>query len=236
MSRVAVVTALEREIRPLVRHWSVREKEHDGRRFRFFEKDDVVLVCGGIGAEAGRRATGAVIALYSPRIVYSAGFAGALEPALRVGDVVLPHRVVNAGDGSSVTLDQGDGVLVSFASVAGARQKNKLRESFCALAVDMEAAGVARAAETRGVEFRVIKVISDEAGFELPPMEQFVDSQGRFLELRFALFAAVRPWIWRGVWRLMRNSNRAALVLCRRLEALAHSSVPMQPRETVRRG
>ena len=56
MFRVAIVAALEREVRPLVKDWSVREKEADGRRLRFFEKDDIVLVCGGIGAEAARRA------------------------------------------------------------------------------------------------------------------------------------------------------------------------------------
>src|SRR5579872_5655269 len=41
MSRVAIVAALEREVRPLVKHWRVNEKEHEGRRFRFFEGDDV---------------------------------------------------------------------------------------------------------------------------------------------------------------------------------------------------
>src|ERR1700758_135461 len=43
MSRVAIVAALEREVRPLVKHWRVSEKEYGGRRFRFFEKDEFVL-------------------------------------------------------------------------------------------------------------------------------------------------------------------------------------------------
>ena len=60
------MAALEREVRPLIKEWRADEKEIDGRRFRFFEKDDVVLVCGGIGAEAARRAAEAVIAIYAP--------------------------------------------------------------------------------------------------------------------------------------------------------------------------
>src|ERR1700686_1433875 len=120
-------------VRPLVKHWSVSEKEVNGRRFRFFEKDKVVLVCGGIGAEAARLPAEAVIAIYAPTVIYSAGFAGALDPALKVGDVVRPGRVVNAGDGSSVNLDQGEGVLISFGSVASPEQKSKLRDSFKAL-------------------------------------------------------------------------------------------------------
>ena len=90
----------------------------------------------------------------------------------------------------------GEGVLVSFGSVASPEQKAKLRDSFGAQAVDMEAAAVARAAEVRGVEFAVVKVISDEFDFSFPSMERFVDSNGQFLEGRFAWFAALRPWLW----------------------------------------
>jgi adenosylhomocysteine nucleosidase len=229
MSRVAIVAALEREVRPLVKRWRVTEKEYVGRRFRFFEKDDVVLVCGGIGAEAARRAAEAVISLYAPALVYSAGFAGALDPALKVGTVVQPARVVNAGDGSSVSLGQGAGVLVSFGAVASSAQKAKLRASFGAQAVDMEAAAVARAAEARRVLFAVVKVISDEFDFTLPDMDRFVDSDGRFLESRFALFAAIRPWIWPQVVRLATNSKRASRVLCEWLERVNIAQVASSP-------
>src|SRR6476646_707908 len=83
MPKVAMVAALEREVRPLVKRWQVAEKEHDGRRFRFFENGDVALVCGGIGAAAARRAAEAVIAIFDPKVVCSAGFAGALDPKLK---------------------------------------------------------------------------------------------------------------------------------------------------------
>jgi adenosylhomocysteine nucleosidase len=239
MSRVAIVVALEREVRPLVRDWGASEKEYAGRRFRFFEKGDIVLVCGGIGAEAARRAAEAVIAIFAPKMVYSAGFAGALDRGLKVGDIVQPRRVVNAGDGSSVDLyrgkpdrgnpDCGDGVLVSFGAVASPAQKAKLRDSFGAQVVDMEAAAVARAAEARGVEFAVVKVISDEFDFSFPSMERFVDSNGRFLERRFAWFAAVRPWLWPQVARLARNSNRASRALCDWLRKMNAASILNSP-------
>src|ERR1051326_5150927 len=93
MSKLAIVAALEREVKPLVRTWRVNEKEYDGRRFRFFEDGEAVLVCGGIGAEPARRAAEAVIAIYSPTVVYSIGFAGALDPVLRVGAVIQPAQV-----------------------------------------------------------------------------------------------------------------------------------------------
>jgi len=221
MSKVAIVAAMEREVRPLVKSWLTSEKEHSGRQFRFFENDDFVLVCAGIGASAARRAAEAIIALHEPRIVYSVGFAGALDGSLKVGDAMRPERVVNAKDGSSVSIDGGHGVLVSFESIASPEQKRKLRDSFSAHAVDMEAAAVAQAAEARGVEFAAAKAISDEMDFEFPSMERFVDSDGRFSEARFALFAAVRPWVWPSVLRLARNSKRASASLCAFLRGLS---------------
>jgi adenosylhomocysteine nucleosidase len=220
MSKVAIVAALEREVRPLVKQWRASERAHAGRSFRFFEKDDTVLVCGGIGPEAARRAAEAVIVLYAPAIVYSAGFAGALDPAFKVGDAVQPARVVNAGDGSSVTLGQGEGVLVSFGAVASPAQKAKLRDCFGAQAVDMEAAAVACAAQARAVRFGVVKVISDEFDFTFPSLERFVDSDGQFLEGRFAVFAAIRPWLWPQVARLAGNSKRASRTLCEWLASM----------------
>ncbi len=224
-ARIAIVAALEREVLPLVKRWRFVDKEHSGRRFRFFETDHVALVCGGIGAEGARRAAEAAIVLYSPGIVYSVGFAGALNSELKIGDVVEPRRIVYASDGSTTNLDQGEGVLVTFTAVATPEQKAKLRESFGAHAVDMEAAAVARAAEARGIRFAVVKAISDEVDFTFPEMHRFVDSGGRFSEVRFALFAALRPWLWPQVARLAGDSRRASQALCRTLQDLIDSQV-----------
>jgi adenosylhomocysteine nucleosidase len=224
MPNVAIVAALEREVRPLVKKWNVRDREHDGRRFRFFQKEETVLVCGGIGPTAARRATEAIVALFHPNLVYSIGFAGALDPGLKVADILRPSRVVNASDASRADVEGGTGVLVSFGSIASPAQKSKLRDSFGAQAVDMEAAAVARAAEARGVAFGVVKVISDEIDFELPAMDRFVDSEGQFSEVRFATFAAIRPWLWLRVIRLARNSSTASNALCAYLNELVSST------------
>jgi adenosylhomocysteine nucleosidase len=214
MPRLAIVAALEREVKPLVKSWRATEKEHDGRSFRFFENREVVLVCGGIGAVAARRAAEAVIAIFDPKVICSAGFAGALDPKLQVGDLVRPSTVINAGDGSRTVVGGGEGVLVSFGAVASPAQKSKLRESYGAEAVDMEAATVARAAEVRGKQFTAVKAVSDEMDFEFPAMERFVDAEGKFSQGRFACHAAIRPWLWPRVTRLARNSSRASRALC----------------------
>lgn len=224
--RVAIVAALEREVRPLVKAWLVQEHDHGGRRFRFLKSENAVVVCGGVGSEAARRAAEAVIELYAPAVVYSIGFAGALDHGLKVGDVIQPRLVVNAGDGSSATLESGEGLLVTFGALANPEQKAKLREAYGAQAVDMEASAVARAAELRGVPFGVIKAISDDSDFEFPSTERFVNADGEFLEMSFALWAAVRPWLWPKVIQLARNSNRAAQALCNQLRSISAKDIP----------
>jgi adenosylhomocysteine nucleosidase len=216
--KIAIVAALEREVRPLVKGWHAREVLHEHKSFRVFANNGVAVVCGGIGPEAARRAAEAIIAVVEPAIIFSVGFAGALDSSLKVGDIVRPARVINARDGSSVRLEDGRGVLVSVNSVASPEQKVKLRESYGAQIVDMEAAAVAQAADLHGVQFAVIKAISDEVGFRFPSTEKFVDSNGKFSEGRFALFAASRPWLWRSVFQLARNSSRASRALCEALQ------------------
>jgi adenosylhomocysteine nucleosidase len=220
--KLAIVAALKREVDPLVRDWHVVVKEHGGHTFRFYESGDTVVICGGIGAEPARRAAEAAIALYGPEIIYSVGFAGALDPVMKVADIFVPARVIDAGDASAVETGTGRGTLVTFAAVATPQQKAKLAESFNAQAVDMEAAAIARAASARGVRFAAVKVISDEVGFELPGMHSrpgassqgaFISPSGDFLTARFAGFILLRPWTWAAALRLARNSKRAALAL-----------------------
>jgi len=217
MPRIGIVAALEREVAPLVRKWRVRTVEHDGRRYQLFENGEAALICGGMGAEAARRATEAIIREALPAVILSVGFVGALDPALKVGEVFEPRTVINAGDGVRTDTGCGHGTLVSFSAVAGRAQKEKLRGAYSAAAVDMEAAAVAQGAELRGVRFGALKVVSDEAGFAMP-MEDFIASDGRFCLTYFAVHVATRPWLWGTTIALARNSARASRVLCVALE------------------
>lgn len=171
------------------------------------------MVCSGIGSEAARRATEAVIQLYQPQLVISAGFAGALEAGLQVGQALTPRHVIDAADGSRADLGAGEGVLVTFSTVADVEQKDRLATAFGAHAVDMEAAAVARAAGARGVKFLACKVISDTSGSGLPPLAKFIAPDGRFEARRYLLHVALRPWLWKRVLKMARDSATAAQVL-----------------------
>jgi len=219
MSKLAIIAAMEREVAPLIRDWKVREIEHDGRRYRLFEDGDAVLICGGIGADAARRATEAVIQEARPVRVLSVGFAGGMDSTLNVGDVFEPRVVVNAGDGTRTDTGAGQGTLVSYGGVADQEQKQRLAKAYAAVAVDMEAAAVAQGAQSQGVEFAALKAISDVADFVMPPTERFVSSDGRFRSAAFGAHVAVRPWLWGSTITLARNSARASRALSAAIEA-----------------
>lgn len=222
--RIALVAALEREVKAAVRNWQVSEREHEGRSYKFFENERAVLVCGGIGAEAARRATEAVIQLYQPAIVISVGFAGALGSKLKVGDGFTPRYVLDANDGSRRDTGQGEGTLVSFGQIAGTEQKAKLARAYGAEAVDMEAAAVARGAEAHGLGFVAYKTVSDEHDFAMPDLGKFV-KDGRFQSGRFILNALGHPWWWGKLIQLGKNSSQAAKTLALWLEQYDHPEI-----------
>jgi adenosylhomocysteine nucleosidase len=230
-TKIAIVAALEREVRPLVKDWRVRRQESAGRQFTFFERDRTVVVCGGMGAECARRATEAVIALYRPEQLISAGFAGALEPGRRVGEVLTPRTVIDAGDGSRTDTGAGEGALVSFASVADRGQKAKLRAAYGAQAVDMEAAAVARGAQAHGLRFLACKAISDASDFSWPAVGRFVGPNGQFRTSGFAFYLSLRPWLWGRVIELARDSRQASARLCQSLAVLG--ATPLKQSESI---
>ena len=217
--QLAIIAALEREIQPLVRNWQRTQFAHDGRNFTCYRHEDLLVMAGGIGCEAAKRAACAMVAQYQPRMLVSAGFAGALIRTLKVGNVIVPNVIIDSVSGAEYRCNLGEGVLgggilVSAGQVAGSASKPELVEKFHALAVDMEAAGVAEVAREEQIGFRCVKAISDESEFPMPPVNRFIDDHGTFETARFARWLALRPAIWPSAIALARNSNRAAQALC----------------------
>ena len=140
----------------------------------------VALVLTGMGRARAQRGAEVLLDGHRPRWIVSAGFGGALDPALRRNDVVLPREVVNL-EGRAFAIDlavppeaeaQGlkTGRLVTVDDlVRKASDKAALREKTGADVVDMETSAIAALCEERSVKFLSVRVISDEAGVDLPP-------------------------------------------------------------------
>jgi len=76
--------------------------------------------------------------------------------------------------------------------------------------VDMEAAGVARLAQMRGIPFYCVKGVSDGFRDRLPDFNRFILPNGRFQLGRFIVHCILRPWHWPSLMRMGENSRKAA--------------------------
>jgi adenosylhomocysteine nucleosidase len=129
----------------------------------------------------------------------STGFCGALDPALKIGDVVTDAAAVLSIDRVAVT----------------ALEKRELREKTGARVIEMESAAVAKKAAEWGVKYRCIRAVSDVAGEDMPlDFNLFRNSDGRFSRMRIAMAALRRPFtVLPALLRLDRNSKIAAHAL-----------------------
>jgi len=219
MSKLAIIAADVVEVSPLVRGWKHTQPIAQRHTVEIFEQGDVVVGFAGMGPIPARVAADTIYKHCGGKVgeFLSVGYAGALSPTLRIGDPVEPKKIICAADETEIINSSGAGTLVSAGAVAGSTDKRMFAQNHKADAVDMEAYSVADVARIYGVPFRAIKVISDGFDFPMPPMGRFIDEFGRFNKTSFALYSAMRPWIWSTVWRLARNSSRATTVLCERL-------------------
>ncbi|HTK77348.1 MAG TPA: hypothetical protein VL371_18940 [Gemmataceae bacterium] len=123
-----------------------------------------LLIANGMG---WARAAAAVDSgdTFRPDAIVSTGFCGALDERLSVADIVVATAVVGDGrDCPARSVGPRAGVIVSLDHVAQtAVEKQKLRKSG-AIAVEMEAAAVGKAAADRGIPFYCVRAVTDLAG------------------------------------------------------------------------
>jgi adenosylhomocysteine nucleosidase len=217
---IAVIAAMPVELAPLI--GKVQPKSISG--VDLFELPQAVVAVGGIGEKFARRAAEVAIDYARPQLLLSAGMVGAISPKLKVGDVGRIREVVDVATGTRyATSGGGDWVLATSPDVSDAAEKNELLAKFAADVVDMEAAAVAQVAKERGLEFAAVKAISDDAAFVMPPLNRFIDGNGRFATGKFLIYVALHPRWWSTLGKIKANSEVASRNLCEAVEHLINS-------------
>lgn len=186
-TRLGVVTALPFEAR-----WLVQTHLVTGER-AVVGSTTLVQVSGQGGQQAYQVAQSLLDS--GATALLSWGSAGALDSNLASGTVILPNTVIGADERqwpvdarwherlsdrlhSEVacrwgTLASSDEILTNV------RDKQRLAQKSGAIGVDMESAGVARAAYQARVPYHVIRAIVDRMHWTLPPcVTQAVDAHG----------------------------------------------------------
>lgn len=140
--------------------------------------------------------------------IVSTGLCGALDPALRIGDVVVSGDAPIETHGSCVR-----GSVHSLDRVAvTAAEKRVLRNQTGAIAVDMESAAIQSRAAEWNLPFFCVRAVSDRAGDNLPlDFNRYRNTRGDFSRGGIALAAITRPFtVMPQLIEFDRNCRRAA--------------------------
>lgn len=168
------------------------QKVRPGQRLRL---DQALVQVSGIGDAAARNAAIALTELGVDALL-SWGTAGALDPALCSGDLLLPEEVQSASGRfgtdeawrgqlagilrERLTVHCGGSLVQSPEVVDSPAAKRRIRQQTGALAVDMESAGVAAVASSRHIPFLVVRSIVDASNAVVPGAAlAAVDAYGR---------------------------------------------------------
>jgi adenosylhomocysteine nucleosidase len=162
-----------------------------------------------------------LIAGHQPRWIISAGFAGALDPALTRNTLVLSGEVIDEEGhrfpieppealGNGITHSRGRLITVDRL-VLTSQEKAELRQIHQADLVDMESSAVAALCQERLVRFLGVRVISDDAQSELPREIATLITRSGSYRLGAALRAVwQRPSTLKDFWNLHEHALEAA--------------------------
>jgi adenosylhomocysteine nucleosidase len=151
-------------------------------------RPDVSILITGIGRQNAEKSVREFLATNSPKLVLTCGFAGGLNPDLKLGEVVFETAnaplapSLSPPGGERVSGRTGDG-LVSKLVAAGAKpakffcadritttvaEKKKLRAETGADMVEMESEAIHSVCRERVIPCATVRVISDTASEDLP--------------------------------------------------------------------
>lgn len=164
--RVGVLAPMPAELKAVRRAFGLTRSSVDGVDACVGRVGDVEVIATttGMGTVLARAATERMLDLGVSRIVVS-GIAGGVDPALQIGDLVVPDRLVDHASGATFTphllgdTEPGGAILTTDELLDWARLKPRISEGI--VAVDMENTAVAAACEERGVPWTVFRGISD---------------------------------------------------------------------------
>jgi adenosylhomocysteine nucleosidase len=186
----------------------------------------VAIAVGGMGRAAARRAAGVLLDGHRPAWMISAGFAGALNPALERNDLALPEEVIDP-EGHRFAVDRPEALGSGVRHVAGRlltvdrlildrAEKAELCGNTGADLVDLESSAVAALCAERLVRFLSIRVVSDDARTSLPREVASLLTRSGSYRVGAALRAIwSRPSSIKDFWTLHEHALEAADRLAR---------------------
>lgn len=229
--RIGILTPMPSELRPVTRALSLRRSRLGDLDVQTGEVNgvEVVATLTGVGVDAATRATERLLAAAPVDHVVVAGIAGGIDPAVAIGDVVVPEVVVDESTGNEYRpAPLGDeppaaaGKLFTVADFSADPEVIAGLAARGATAVDMETAAVAAVCEAGGRPWSVFRGISDHTAENVVDEAVFrlLNPDGSPNLRAVARYLALRPWRVALLARIARDAGKAATGAAR---ACAHA-------------
>jgi len=174
---------------------------------------NIVLVRSGVGKQRAEEATLQVIECFRPKALISTGYAGAVQPDLNVGDIVIADSILEEDGGREEkffpdpnwlgrardlpcpdrTKAVVGGLLTVNTVIHNSAIKRELGRSYGVQAVDMETSAIARMAEENDLPLLSVRVISDRIDQELLDSSSFLGSDGEISTLKAGWYVLTHP-------------------------------------------
>jgi adenosylhomocysteine nucleosidase len=180
-------------------------------------RDEIRCVANGAGAHRAAAGIDEALPKFRPDAMISMGFCGALDPALRIGSIVVATTVFAEdrafpAEPPITNLPHVSGPVRTAGRVVGTAAEKAALHATGLLAVEMEAAGVAERARKLGVPFFCIKSVTDLAGETMAnDFNAVLRSDGRFDTIKLLASSLRHPWArFPELFRLQRRCVLAA--------------------------
>lgn len=168
--RVALITAMESELRPLVKLLGLERSAGDPAiRVGRAGDTDIVATTTGMGTVTATEVTERLLGAHEVDHLVVVGIAGAVDPDIAIGTVVVPEVVIDGTTEAELRpVPLGGGtpkgkIRTSDEFVADDARLAELRARGV-VAVDMETGSIGAVCERHGRPWSVFRAISDRAG------------------------------------------------------------------------
>jgi nucleoside phosphorylase len=133
-------------------------------------KSGISILIVGIGRENAEKTVRKFLAESSPELVLTCGFAGGLNPDLKLGEVVfeIGNRKSEIGNQLLAAGAKPAKFFCADRIATTVAEKKKLRAETGADVVEMESAAIQAVCAERGIPCATVRVISDTADEDLP--------------------------------------------------------------------
>jgi adenosylhomocysteine nucleosidase len=131
-------------------------------------KPGVTICLTGIGRKNAKQSAREFLATHSPEFLLTCGFAGGLNPELKIGEVVFETSDENLRAKLFATGAKSAKFFCANRIATTADEKKKLRDETGADAVEMESEAIQSICREPVIPCATIRVISDAAGEDLP--------------------------------------------------------------------